>query len=138
MSTSAPRTLADLLRSWSVEQLTGLLEARPDLAVPAPGDSAQLASRATTRTSLLRALDSLDTCESAVLEAVASAGPLPPAAVAALVDADTVRPALDVLRATASRQRSQVCRCASYSRRSAADSEPNTYAASQVSYRSPS
>ena len=42
------------------------------------------------------------------------------------------------MSATAARHRSQVSRCASYSRRSALDSEPSTYAASHVAYRSPS
>jgi hypothetical protein len=46
MSPTAPRTLADQLRSWPDERLATLLEARPDLATPAPADSAQLAGRA--------------------------------------------------------------------------------------------
>jgi hypothetical protein len=56
----APRTLADQFRSWSDERLAALVEARPDLAVPAPTDSAQLASRAVVRVSVARALDKLD------------------------------------------------------------------------------
>ncbi len=44
MSTSPPRTLADQLRSWPDARLTALLQARPDLATPAPQDSSQLAS----------------------------------------------------------------------------------------------
>ncbi|MGI8646088.1 MAG: hypothetical protein ACR2JD_07205, partial [Nocardioides sp.] len=59
MSTAAPRTLADQLRGWSDEQLARLLAARPDLAVPAPQDSAQLASRAGTKASLTRVVDQL-------------------------------------------------------------------------------
>jgi hypothetical protein len=67
---SAPRTLADQLRAWSVEQVAALLEARPDLAAPAPHDSAQLAARVVVRASVLRALDQLDTLELRVLTAM--------------------------------------------------------------------
>ena len=75
MPTPEPRTLADQLRSWPDERLAALLEARPDLATPAPVDSAQLAGRAVVRTSVARALDSLDRLELAVLVAVAQEGP---------------------------------------------------------------
>ncbi len=68
MPTSAPRTLADQFRSWSDEQLSALLEARPDLAAPAPHDSSQLAARVVVKTSVLRALDTLDALELAVLQ----------------------------------------------------------------------
>ena len=57
MSEPAPRTLADQLRGWSDEQLSALLEARPDLATPAPHDSSQLAARIVVKASVLRALD---------------------------------------------------------------------------------
>ena len=67
MSTSGFRSLADQLRSWPDERLARLLSERPDLAVPAPHDSAQLASRAATRSSILRALDQLTRAELAVL-----------------------------------------------------------------------
>ncbi|MGY2876001.1 hypothetical protein ACVW00_003191 [Marmoricola sp. URHA0025 HA25] len=72
---AAPRTLADQLRSWSDERLGALLDARPDLAAPAPADSAQLAGRAVVRTSVVRALDLLDRLELAVLTAVVQEGP---------------------------------------------------------------
>src|SRR4051794_19674650 len=75
MSIAAPRTLADQLRSWPDERLAALLEARPDLAAPAPADSSQLAGRAVVRTSVVRALDLLDRLELAVLVAVAQEGP---------------------------------------------------------------
>ncbi|QNN53787.1 helicase C-terminal domain-containing protein [Nocardioides mesophilus] len=71
---SAPRTLADQLRAWSDEQLTRLLTERPDLASPAPQDSAQLASRAGTRASVTRAVDQLTRLELVVLDAVVGAG----------------------------------------------------------------
>ena len=70
MSTSAPRTLADQLRGWSDAQLSALLEARPDLAAPAPHDSSQLAARVVVKASVLRALDGLDTLELTVLQAI--------------------------------------------------------------------
>lgn len=70
MSETAPRTLADQLRGWSDEQLSALLEARPDLATPAPHDSSQLAARIVVKASVLRALDGLDALELAVLQAI--------------------------------------------------------------------
>ena len=60
MSSSAPRTLADQFRGWSDERLSALLDARPDLAAPAPHDSSQLAARVVVKASVLRALDTLD------------------------------------------------------------------------------
>ncbi|HET6151596.1 MAG TPA: hypothetical protein VFE15_01495, partial [Marmoricola sp.] len=57
---AAPRTLADQLRSWPDERLAALIADRPDLAVPPPTDSSQLASRAVVRVSVARALDLLD------------------------------------------------------------------------------
>ena len=70
MSTSAPRTLADQFRSWPDERLSALLDARPDLAAPAPHDSSQLAARVVVKTSVLRALDALDALELTVLQAL--------------------------------------------------------------------
>lgn len=70
MPTAAPRSLADQLRAWPDDRLAALLEARPDLATPAPHDSAQLAARVVVRTSVLRALDRLDSLELAVLQAL--------------------------------------------------------------------
>jgi hypothetical protein len=70
MPPSAPRTLADQFRGWSDQQLAALLEARPDLATPAPHDSSQLAARVVVKASVLRALDGLDAMHLAVLQAV--------------------------------------------------------------------
>ncbi len=70
MPAPAPRTLAEQLRSWSDEKLSALLEARPDLAAPAPHDSSQLAARVVVKASVLRALDGLHSFELAVLQAV--------------------------------------------------------------------
>lgn len=89
MSGSAPRTLAEQLRGWSDAELARLLTERPDLAVPAPQDTAQLASRAGTRASVLRVLDQLTTLELTVLEAVLCCGATgSPDQVRALVNAD--------------------------------------------------
>ncbi|MDQ2959267.1 MAG: hypothetical protein M3Y42_20200, partial [Actinomycetota bacterium] len=56
----APQTLTDWLRGRSDPELVALLRRRPDLALPAPVDLATLASRASVRTSISRALDALD------------------------------------------------------------------------------
>ncbi|MEZ5091274.1 helicase C-terminal domain-containing protein [Nocardioides sp.] len=70
-----PRTLADQLRRWPDELVASLLRSRPDLVSPTPQDSAQLASRAAVRSSLLRAMDGLTRLELAVLEALVITGP---------------------------------------------------------------
>jgi hypothetical protein len=74
MAASPPRSLADQLRAWPEDRLLRLLRDRPDLATPAPHDSAQLASRAATRASLLRALDQLTHAELLVLDALVILG----------------------------------------------------------------
>ena len=70
MPSSAPRTLADQFRGWSDDQLSTLLDARPDLATPAPHDSSQLAARVVVKASVLRVLDNLDALELTVLQAL--------------------------------------------------------------------
>lgn len=67
---SAPRSLADDLRVRADDELAALLRARPDLLVPVPVDVAQLASRATTRASAVRALDRLDRFTLQVVDAL--------------------------------------------------------------------
>lgn len=74
MSTAPPRSLAEQLRSWPDDRLAVLLRQRPDLGVPAPQDSTQLASRAAARPSVLRMLDQLDRLHLTVLEAVVVLG----------------------------------------------------------------
>jgi hypothetical protein len=66
-----PRSLADELRARSDDELVALLRARPDLTAPVPNDVGQLATRATTRASVARALDRLDRASLAVVEAMA-------------------------------------------------------------------
>ncbi|GHJ59026.1 hypothetical protein NOK12_15440 [Nocardioides sp. OK12] len=88
MSAEGFRTLADQLRSWPDARLSRLLLARPDLATPAPHDSGQLASRAATRSSLLRALDQLTRLELCVLDALVVAGQTTRAELVSLVHAD--------------------------------------------------
>jgi hypothetical protein len=99
MSTTGYRTLADQLRSWPDSRLSRLLVDRPDLATPAPHDSGQLASRAATRSSLLRALDHLTRLELCVLDALVVVGQTTPDQLAEVVRAapGSVTSALDRL-----------------------------------------
>ncbi len=71
---AAARSLADDLRARDDAQLVALLRARPDLATPVPADLTSLAARSTTRASVQRALDGLDT---ALLRAVDALAVLP-------------------------------------------------------------
>jgi Helicase conserved C-terminal domain/WYL domain len=86
MSTPGPRSLTDWLRGRTDEELTALLRARPDLAIPAPGDLSTLANRASVRFSVLRALEGLDAFTLAVLEAFAVAGEHGPVPLSRLVE----------------------------------------------------
>lgn len=68
MTTDPPRSLAEALRAWPDDRLTGLLQARADLGMPVPHDVGVLAARAAVRLSVLRALESLDAHQLHVLE----------------------------------------------------------------------
>ncbi|WP_432493872.1 helicase-associated domain-containing protein [Kineococcus auxinigenes] len=78
---STPRTLAEDLRARDDAELEALLAARPDLATPLPASTTALAARATTRASVQRALDALDTSALQVAE-VLSVLPEPTSATA--------------------------------------------------------
>ncbi|MCP9962503.1 helicase-associated domain-containing protein [Streptomyces somaliensis] len=71
--TAAPRTLAEALRARGDDGLAVLLRARPDLLAPVPNDLTQLATRAGTRASVVRALERLDRFALQTAEALAVA-----------------------------------------------------------------
>ncbi|MGW7052137.1 helicase-associated domain-containing protein [Streptomyces sp. NPDC054887] len=68
-----PRTLAEALRTRGDASLAALLRARPDLLSPVPNDLSQLATRAATRASVVRALERLDRFTLQTAEALAVA-----------------------------------------------------------------
>ncbi|MEU1013385.1 helicase-associated domain-containing protein [Streptomyces sp. NPDC005890] len=70
---SAPRSLAEALRARDDTSLAALLRSRPDLITPVPTDLTQLATRAGTRASVLRALERLDRFALQTAEALAVA-----------------------------------------------------------------
>ncbi|MFD6417320.1 helicase-associated domain-containing protein [Streptomyces sp. NPDC060194] len=70
-SGTAPRTLAEDLRRRDDASLGALLAARPDLLSPVPHDISQLATRAGTRASVVRALEHLDRFALQAAEALA-------------------------------------------------------------------
>ena len=69
-----PPTFTSWLRGRSDEELAALLSARPDLGRPVPDGIGALAARATTRNTVLRALEGLDAFTLHVLEAVVALG----------------------------------------------------------------
>ncbi|SCF69725.1 Helicase conserved C-terminal domain-containing protein [Streptomyces sp. LamerLS-31b] len=69
----APRSLAEALRARDDASLAALLRSRPDLITPVPTDLTQLATRAGTRASVLRALERLDRFALQTAEALAVA-----------------------------------------------------------------
>ncbi|MFD4144138.1 helicase-associated domain-containing protein [Streptomyces sp. NPDC058572] len=88
-SGGSPRTLAEALRARDDENLAALLRARPDLLSPVPNDVTQLATRAGTRASVVRALERLDRFALQTAEALAVApDPAPYDALLALLTGD--------------------------------------------------
>ncbi|WP_431043713.1 helicase-associated domain-containing protein [Streptomyces sp. P1-3] len=86
---SAPRTLAEELRTRPDSALAILLRARPDLLSPVPNDLTQLATRAGTRASVIRAVERLDRFTLQTAEALAVApDPCPYATLHALMTGD--------------------------------------------------
>ncbi|GAA4694328.1 Helicase conserved C-terminal domain-containing protein [Promicromonospora umidemergens] len=73
---AATRHFADDLRQRSDTALAALLRARPDLAAPSPSTLRSLAARASSRTSLERALARVDALTLQVLEAVLALEPV--------------------------------------------------------------
>lgn len=73
---AATRHFADDLRQRSDTALAALLRARPDLAAPSPSTLRSLAARASSRTSLERALSRADALTLQVLEAVLALEPV--------------------------------------------------------------
>jgi hypothetical protein len=71
---AAPRSLAEALRVRDDASLAALLRRRPDLITPVPTDLTQLATRAGTRASVVRALERLDRFMLQTAEALAVAG----------------------------------------------------------------
>ncbi|MFG2474024.1 helicase-associated domain-containing protein [Streptomyces fagopyri] len=68
-----PRSLAEALRTRDDTSLSTLLRIRPDLITPVPTDLTQLATRAGTRASVVRALERLDRFALQTAEALAVA-----------------------------------------------------------------
>jgi hypothetical protein len=100
-----PTSLTEWLRRRSDTQLAQLLQRRPDLALPAPADLATFASRIGVRTSVQRAVDTLDAWTLRVLDAMLLAtGDAPYVGrdrVESLLPGLPVGPALDELRVLA-------------------------------------
>ncbi|WP_432143565.1 helicase-associated domain-containing protein [Streptomyces sp. bgisy084] len=93
--TGTPRTLAEELRTRTDRGLAGLLRARPDLLNPVPGDVTQLATRAGTRASVVRAVERLDRFVLQTAEALAVApDPCPYDTLGALMGGDAGDPAV--------------------------------------------
>ncbi|MER6009924.1 helicase-associated domain-containing protein [Streptomyces bluensis] len=86
----APRSLAEALRARDDRSLSALLRTRPDLITPVPTDLTQLATRAGTRASVVRALERLDHFALQTAQALAVApDPAPYDALLGLMAGDT-------------------------------------------------
>ncbi|MBD9700894.1 helicase-associated domain-containing protein [Streptomyces sp. ID01-12c] len=91
----APRSLAEALRGRDDRSLAVLLRARPDLITPVPTDLTQLATRAGTRASVVRALERLDRFALQTAQALAvAADPASYDELASLLAGDDADPAV--------------------------------------------
>ncbi|MEV5353495.1 helicase C-terminal domain-containing protein [Streptomyces sp. NPDC052693] len=91
----APRSLAEALRARGDAALGALLRSRPDLITPVPTDLTQLATRAGTRASVVRALERLDRFTLQTAEALAvAADPATYDELLALMAGDAADPAV--------------------------------------------
>ncbi|MFM9554043.1 MULTISPECIES: helicase C-terminal domain-containing protein [Streptomyces] len=91
----APRSLAEALRGRDDRSLAVLLRARPDLITPVPTDLTQLATRAGTRASVVRALERLDRFALQTAQALAvAADPASYDELASLLAGDDTDPAV--------------------------------------------
>ncbi|MFE0035883.1 helicase-associated domain-containing protein [Streptomyces sp. NPDC059015] len=91
-----PRTLAEALRNRGDRGLAALLRARPDLLSPVPNDLTQLATRAGTRASVVRALERLDRFAQQTAQALAvAAEPTSYGTLLALLSGDDGDPAVE-------------------------------------------
>ncbi|MBO0610937.1 helicase-associated domain-containing protein [Myceligenerans salitolerans] len=90
---TATRRFAEDLRQRSDTELVALLRVRADLAVPSPATLRSLAARASSHTSLERALARVNALVLQVVEAVVALGGLPRAQMARAVGADAQDPA---------------------------------------------
>ncbi|MDX3645992.1 helicase-associated domain-containing protein, partial [Streptomyces sp. MB09-02B] len=91
----APRSLAEALRGRDDRSLAVLLRARPDLITPVPTDLTQLATRAGTRASVVRALERLDRFALQTAQALAvAADPAPYDELSSLLAGDDADPAV--------------------------------------------
>ncbi|MFH8976041.1 helicase-associated domain-containing protein [Streptomyces sp. NPDC017890] len=92
---AAPRSLAEALRVRDDVSLAALLRSRPDLITPVPTDLTQLATRAGTRASVVRALERLDRFALQTAEALAvAADPAPYDELLALMAGDERDPVI--------------------------------------------
>lgn len=101
MPEPAPATFLAWLRARGDDELSRLLDRRPDLALPPPLDFGSLAGRAGVRMSVQRALEQLTTFELRVLDALRLVPPPgAPESLAEIIgaaDAGPIRRALDTL-----------------------------------------
>ncbi|MET9989574.1 helicase C-terminal domain-containing protein [Streptomyces mutabilis] len=92
---AAPRSLAEALRVRDDVSLAALLRSRPDLVTPVPTDLTQLATRAGTRASVVRALERLDRFALQTAQALAvAADPAPYEELLGLMAGDEGDPAV--------------------------------------------